>query len=134
MVAALADVQAHKEVRRLAGRGQDGAHAAFEGVDAGGDGVAGGIGQPGIEITAVFQVEEAAHLVGGFVFEGRALHDGKLPGFAASGLIARMDAKGVNLAHFYPFISTKIASRESDSKIRKKFGKYFYICQIIWDN
>ena len=107
VVPRLADVQAGEEVRRLAGGGQDGAHAAFQGVDAGRDHVAGRVRQPRIEIARVFEVEEPAHLVGGFVFERRALHDGHLPGFAASGLVARMDAKGVDLAHVQSIVSVQ---------------------------
>ena len=117
MVPGLADVQAGEQVRRLAGRGQDRAHAAFQCGNAGRDGIVGGILETGVEVTAVLQVEEPAHLVGGFIFEGRALHDGQLPGFAASGRIARMDAKGVDLAHFHSFFRTKVQSPEQSSKI-----------------
>ena len=107
VVPRLADVQAGEEVRRLAGGGQDGAHAAFQGVDAGRDHVAGRVRQPRIEIARVLEVEEPAHLVGGLIFERRALHDGHLPGFAASGLVARMDAQGVDLAHVQSIVSVQ---------------------------
>ena len=107
VVPRLADVQAGEEVRSLAGGGQDGAHAAFQRVDAGRDHVAGRIRQPCIEIARVLEVEEPAHLVGSLVFEGRALHDRHLPGFAASGLVARMDAQGVDLAHGQSIVSVQ---------------------------
>ena len=107
VVPRLADVQAGKEVRRLAGGGQDGTYAAFQRVDAGRDHVAGRVRQPRIEIARILEVEEPTHLVGGLIFERRALHDGHLPGFATSGLVARMDAQGVDLTHFQSIVSVQ---------------------------
>ena len=93
MVPRPADVQAGEQVRRLAGRGQDRAHTAFQGGDPGRDGIVGGILEPGIEITAVLQVEEPAHLVGSLVFESRALDDGNLSWITLSGLVTGLHAK-----------------------------------------
>ena len=88
-----------KEVGGLAGRGEDGTHAAFQGIDLGGCLVHRGVLEAGIEVAGFLQVEQAGHLVGGLVFEGGALDDGNLPGLAFPGLVACVDAEGVKFCH-----------------------------------
>ena len=53
-----------------------------------------GILQPGVEIAAGLQIEELPHVAAGSVFEGGALNDRHLPGFAAAGSIACLYAFG----------------------------------------
>ena len=94
-----ADIQAGHQIGRLSGRGEDGAYTAFQVADLGGHAVTGGILEPGIEVAAVFQVEQAGHLLGGVVFERRALDDGELPGFSFSGMVTCVDAARINGLH-----------------------------------
>ena len=94
VVAGLADVEAGEEVGRLAGGGQHPRHAAFERSQTRRHPVVGRVLEAGVEVAGRFEVEEAAHLVGGGVFEGRTLDDRHLPGFAVGGLVAGLDAEG----------------------------------------
>ena len=77
MVATLADVEHGVEVGRLARRGQHACHTAFEGCYLGSYGIIRRVLQAGVEVAAVFEVEEAGHLLAIIVFEGCALIDGQ---------------------------------------------------------
>src|SRR5699024_3670462 len=69
MITGVAQVEQCEEVGRLAGAGQHTGGTAFQFGDFGGDGVAGGVLQTGIEITAGFQIKQLAHFVGTVIFE-----------------------------------------------------------------
>ena len=99
VVSAAGDVDAGKQVGRLAGGGEDGAYAAFQVVDLGGRGIHRGVLETGIEVAGLFQVEEFSHLVRGLIFEGGTLDDGNLAGFSLAGFVSCVDAAGVNLCH-----------------------------------
>ena len=92
MVSCAGDVQAGEQVGGLAGGGEDGAHAAFQSTDLCCHGVNRGVLQAGIEVPGLFQVEQAAHLVRGFIFKGSALDNGELPRLALLGAVAGMYA------------------------------------------
>ena len=92
-----ADVEAGEEIGRLAGRGQHAGDAALEGCQARGDMVVGRILETGIEIAGGLEVEQFAHLVAGSIFEGCALDDGDLAGFAVAGFVAGLHAKGAEM-------------------------------------
>ena len=92
MVSCAGDVQAGKQVGGLAGGGEDGAHAAFQGAKLRRHGIYRGVLQAGIEVPGLFQVEQAAHLVRCLIFKGRALDNGKLPRLALLGAVAGMYA------------------------------------------
>ena len=55
--------------------------------------VAGGVLQTGVEIAAGFQIKELAHILAGVVFEGGALNDGNLAGFAVFWRITGLNAQ-----------------------------------------
>ena len=96
MVARVADVEQGKEVGCLAGTGQHTGGAALQFGNLGGDGIAGGVLQAGIKITAGLQVKQLAHIVGAIIFESGALHNGNLAGFAVAGGIAALYAQGID--------------------------------------
>ena len=96
MVAAAGDVENREEIGRLAGGGQHGRRAALQLGDLGRHAVVGGVLQAGVEIAAGLQIEELAHVLGGVVFEGRALHDGDLPGLSVFRRVAALDTNGVD--------------------------------------
>ena len=93
VIAAGADIEHGVEIGSLTGTGEHGGAAALQSRDFGGHHVAGGVLKPGVEVAFRLQVKELAHLLGGGIFEGRALHDGHLPGFTVAGGIARLDAQ-----------------------------------------
>ena len=62
MVAASGDVEHCHEIGRLSGAGEHGGGAALKRADLGGDGVAGGICQTGVEIALGFQIKELSHI------------------------------------------------------------------------
>ena len=128
MVAGLADVQAGEEIGGLARRSQHRPHSAFQVGDFRGYMVVGGILEAGIEITAFFEVEQAAHLVGSLIFEGGTLDDRNLSGFSLSGLVARVHAARADalLAHGLLIIfCAKIKGRKKTGNSLQKIGKYF---------
>ena len=93
VVTGLADIEACEEIGGLPGGGQHRAHSTFEGGYLGCNLVIGGILESGIEITGFLEVEKAAHLVAGFVFERGTLYDGDLTGFSLPGGISGLDTK-----------------------------------------
>ena len=94
MIPAGGDVEHGIEIGRLTGGGEHGRRAALQRRDFGCHCVVGGILQPGVEIAAGLQIEELPHVAAGSVFEGGALNDRHLPGFAAAGSIACLYAFG----------------------------------------
>ncbi len=93
------DVEDGVEVGSLAGGGEHRGGAALQGADPGGDGVAGRVLQAGVEIAFGLQVEELAHVLAGVVFEGRALDDRDLAGFAVLRAVAALYADGFDSGH-----------------------------------
>ena len=94
VVAAAGDIKDCHKVGGLAGAGQHGGGAAFQSADLGRHRVTGGVGQPGIEIALGLQIEQLAHILGGGIFECRALNDGDLPGLSVAGSVACLNAQG----------------------------------------
>ena len=94
MVASLADVEDGIERGGLPGGGEHAAHAALEGVDLGGHGIVGGVGQSGVEVALVLEVEEACHLLAGVILEGGTLVDGQLLRLSLGGVPPTVNAKG----------------------------------------
>ena len=128
MVAGTADVQACEEIGGLARRRQHRPHPAFQVGDLGRHVVVGGVLETGIEITALFQIEEASHLVGSLIFEGGTLDDWNLSGFSLPGLVARVHAARADalLAHgLLIFFCAKIKGRKKTGNSLQKIGKYF---------
>ena len=93
VIAAGGDVEQGEEVGRLTGGGQHGGGAAFQRGDLGRHVVAGGILEPGVEISVGLQVEELAHVLRGGILEGGGLDNGDLAGFTVAGGVAPLDAK-----------------------------------------
>ena len=94
VVAAGGDVEQGEEVGRLAGGGQHGRRAALQGADLGSHIVAGGILKAGVKIAVGLQVKELPHVLAGGIFKSGGLDDGDLPGLAAAGGVASLDADG----------------------------------------
>ena len=111
VVAAARDIEHSHKVGGLTGGGQHGGGAALKGADFGSHRVTGGVCQPGVEVALGFQIEELAHILGGFILEGRALDDGELAGLAVAGGVARLNAQG---------FGTQFLHRESPHK-KKEF-------------
>ena len=82
MIACLADVEDGIEIRCLSARCQHGGYTAFEGGYLGGNGIVRRILQTGVEVTAVFEVEQTRHLLAGIVFESCTLINGEYAGFS----------------------------------------------------
>ena len=103
MITVVCDIEYGKEVCRLTGGGQHSSRAALQLADLCGYRVTGRILQTGIEISCRFQIEKFAHFRAGFIFEGRALHDRNLTGFAVTGAVAALYAFGFNfvIVHIY---------------------------------
>ena len=80
MVACLADVEDSIEIRCLSARCQHGGYTAFEGGYLGCNGIVRRILQTGVEVTAVFEVEQTRHLLAGIVFESCTLINGGVRG------------------------------------------------------
>ena len=93
VVAAGGDIEYCQEVGCLTGGGQHSGAAAFQGADLFCHSIAGGIGQPGVEVAVGFQIKELAHVFGSVILEGGALNDGNLPGLAVAGSVACLDAE-----------------------------------------
>ena len=93
VIAASGDVEHRHEVGRLSGTGEHGGGAALQRADLGGDGVAGGICQTGVEIALGFQIKELSHILGGVVLECGTLDDGDLAGLAVFGRITGLNAQ-----------------------------------------
>ena len=94
MVASLTDVEDGIEVCGLSATGQHSSDSTFQSGNLLGDGVVRGVGQTGIEIAAVLEVEESGHLVARLVAVGCTLIDGELLGFAFPRLPSAVDADG----------------------------------------
>ena len=101
MVSGFCDIDTRKEIGGLSGGGEDGPHTAFQIADLRGCGIYRRVLQPGVEVAAVFQVEEAGHLVGCFIFESGALDNGELPGFAFLGGVPCVYAAGSDFCHMF---------------------------------
>ena len=91
MVSIFTDIEDGIIVGCLPGRGQHRRCAAFELTDFLCHKVIRRILQPGIEISAVLQIKEPAHLVACIVFECRALINRQHPGFSFLWLPAGLD-------------------------------------------
>ena len=100
VVACLAEVEQGIVVGSLSTRCEHGGYASFQCGYLGSHGIVRGILQAGIEIAAVFQVEEAGHLFAGFVFECGALIDGKHARFPFLGRPSGLHAQGLRLELF----------------------------------
>ena len=98
MVACLADVEDGVEVGCLTAGGQHGTHTAFQGGYLAGHRIVRGVGQSGIEITLVFEVEEACHLLACLVAECGTLVDGQLLWFALFGFPSTLYADGLKFS------------------------------------
>ncbi len=126
VVSGACNVEDGKEVCGLAGGGEDGPYTAFKGVYLGRNCIHGGILKAGIEVTAVFEVKEAAHLVRSLIFEGSALDNWNLAGGSLSGIIAGVYAKCIYFCHFVVFfLMAKVLCLEKVYKLYVKFGKYY---------
>ena len=97
MIAGLADVEYGIEIGCLSGRCQHGAYATFQNGDLGCDSIVCRVLQAGIEISALFQVEEFGHLFTGVILECRALIDGQDARFSLFRLPASLHAEGFQL-------------------------------------
>ena len=101
MIAAACDIKHRHKVGGLTGRSQHGGTAALQSADLGRHRVTGWVRQTGIEIAICFQIEELSHILRSSIFEGCALNNGQLAGFAVSGRITSLNAKcfGMQLIH-----------------------------------
>ena len=100
MVARLADVEHGIEVGGLSAGSQHGAYATFQCGNLGGHGVVRGILEAGVEVTAVFQVEEAGHLLARVIFESGALIDREHARLALLGRPSGLYADGFRIQLF----------------------------------
>ena len=99
VVSAGGDIEHGVEVGRLAGGGEHGGGAALHLADLSGGVVAGGVLKAAVEIALGLQVKELAHVLAGVILEGGGLDDGHLAGLSVAGMIAPLDADGVDMAH-----------------------------------
>ena len=106
MVPGGAEVEDGEEVGRLAGRGEHGRRAPFQGADLGGHPVQGGVLQTGVEVALGLQVEQGPHGLAALVAEGGALDDGDVPGLPVAGGVASVDALGAFLVILHGFASS----------------------------
>ena len=97
MVARLADIEDGEEIGVLAAGEQLGAHTTLEGGQFGGHGVHGRVGQTGIEISGLFQIEQTTHLLAGLILESRTLNDRDLTRLPLAGLVAGLHTQGANI-------------------------------------
>ena len=106
MVASLTDVENGIEVSRLSAGSQHSTYTAFEGCNLLGHHIVRGVGQTGVEIATIFQVEETSHLLAGVVLERGALIDGELLWLALRWFPSAMNADGLKvfLVHIAIFI------------------------------
>ena len=77
MIARLANVEYGIEIGSLSTGSQHSSHTSFESGNLGGYSVVRRILQTGIKVTAVFKIEQAGHLLTGFVFKSSTLIDGQ---------------------------------------------------------
>ncbi len=92
MVAGLAEVEDGIEVGCLAGGCQYGSDSPFESGYFGSYRVVGGVGEAGVEVSALFEVEKLCHLFRGGIFEGGALEDWEHAGLSVAGLPSPLHA------------------------------------------
>ena len=85
-------IEHRKEIGGLPRGGEHGGGASFEGAYLCRHRIVGGVLQSGVEIARRFQIEELRHGFAGLVTEGRALHDGYLPGLTVCGGVAALYA------------------------------------------
>ena len=113
MVPRGADVEDGKEVCRLAGGGEHGRRPPLQGADLGRHPVRGGVLQAGIEVALRLQVKQGAHGLAAAVAEGGTLDDGDVPGLAAGGHIAGVEALGAFLMVMHDIPSSLCFSRRT---------------------
>ena len=94
VVAGRTDVEHGIERSGLARRGQHAGYAAFERSDLRRYRIVGRVLQPGIEVAALFQIEQPGHLFARLVFERGALINRQHAGLAFFGSPSRLNAKG----------------------------------------
>ena len=92
MVASLADIENGIEIGCLTRRCEHRCHAAFECGNLCCHCIVGGVLQTGVEISRLFEVEQAAHLLATLIFECSALIYWKYTGFAILWRIAGLNA------------------------------------------
>jgi hypothetical protein len=97
VVASLTDIEDSIEVGSLSAAGKHSAHTTLEGRNLLCYGIVGGVGQAGIKIAAVFEVEEACHLVARLIAERCTLVNRKLLRFALLGLPPAVYANGLEI-------------------------------------
>lgn len=95
MISSLANIENGKEGSRLAGRRQDGGHAAFQFGNFSGNRLIGGVLEARIKESGFFQIKQLCHLFAGFVLERRALVNGQYAGFTLFRRPARLYAQGL---------------------------------------
>ena len=104
-----------KHGRGLTGGRAQGPYPAFQHGDLLLHGVHGRVGDAGVEETGFLKVEQLADLLGGFVFERRALTDGQRLRFAVFGGIAGVQALRFDFHDISPFRTV------SPDRIRRTF-------------
>ena len=77
VIACLADIEYGIEIGSLPAGSQHGSHTSFKGGNLGSYGIVRRILQAGIEVTALFKIEQTGHLLTGFVFKSSTLIDGQ---------------------------------------------------------
>ena len=112
MVAAGGNVKHGVKRSRLTGRGKHSGGAALKLTNFGGDGIAGGVLQARIEISACLQIEKLAHILTCVIFKGCALNYRYLPRFAVTRSVSALYANGISVHKNHPemknFISVYI--------------------------
>ena len=96
VVAAARDVEHGEEVGRLARRREHGCRAALQLGDLRGHGIVRGIGETGVEVAGLLEVEQAAHVLARVELPGGGLVDGNLARLAAAGTVAALHASGAD--------------------------------------
>ena len=117
MVSRLTDVEHGVMVGRLSGGSEHGSHAALQLADLLRHAVVGGILQSGVEIAFLLQIEQPAHLLGGLIFKGRALINGKHARLPVLRLPAGLNAYGFLFVWFFhlPFSLCYVCPRPAAS-------------------
>ena len=100
MVSCLADIENGIEVGCLTAGSQHSGYTTFEGGNLSGNSVVRRVLQAGVEVTAVFQIEEACHLLAGIIFESGTLVDGQHAWFALFRRPSCLYAQGFGLELF----------------------------------
>ena len=117
----------------LTRRGKHSGSAALKLANFGGDGIAGGVLQARIEISACFQIEKSAHILTCVIFKGRALNYRYLPRLAVTGSVAALHANGISVqgnhsklkilqAFILSILFISFSSRFSDKKYSSSFS------------